>query len=109
METRRKRRIGTGFGNRVMANIVATIDLGDSKSVTTVLSGAGDVVDNFSFAMNDDGWILVLCAKSSVNVRVDIRGNLRYEHRHKEYQCAYQNCVFSPKDLTPQIVQLNPC
>ena len=54
MEAKRKRRIMTSFGNATIANIVAAIDLGDSKSVTTALSEAGDVVDNFSFTMNNE-------------------------------------------------------
>ncbi|MCL5069171.1 MAG: hypothetical protein M1368_12595 [Thaumarchaeota archaeon] len=53
IEAKKKRRIRTSFGNATMANIVAAIDLGDSKSVTTVLSQSGDVADNFSFTMND--------------------------------------------------------
>lgn len=59
MEERRRRKrkgIRTSFGNTSMANIVAAIDLGDSKSVTTVLSPTGDVADSFSFTMDEAGY-----------------------------------------------------
>jgi len=37
--------------------IVAGIDLGDTKSLATVLSPSGDVTDRFSFAMNEEGYM----------------------------------------------------
>jgi transposase len=39
-----------------MNSIVAGIDLGDTESLTTVLSPTGDVVDRFSFPMNEEGY-----------------------------------------------------
>mgnify|MGYP001052227815 CR=1 FL=1 len=36
-------------------SMVAGMDLRDSESLTTVLSPTGDVVDRFSFAMNEEG------------------------------------------------------
>lgn len=38
--------------------MVAGIDLGDRESLATVLSPTGEVVDRFSFAMNDEGYAL---------------------------------------------------
>jgi len=47
----------SNFGDRSMSNtIVAGIDLGDTESLTTVLSPSGDVTDRFSFAMNEEGY-----------------------------------------------------
>jgi transposase len=37
-------------------SIVAGIDLGDRESLTTLLSGSGDVLDRFSFPMTDEGY-----------------------------------------------------
>ena len=39
-----------------MNSIVAGIDLGDRESLTTVLSPVGDVMDRFTFPMNEEGY-----------------------------------------------------
>jgi len=39
-----------------MNSIVAGIDLGDRESLTTVLSPIGDVMDRFTFPMNEEGY-----------------------------------------------------
>lgn len=36
---------------------VAGVDLGDTESVATVLSPAGDVMDKFTFHMDDAGYL----------------------------------------------------
>lgn len=46
----------SSFSRSMNDTMVAGIDLGDRESLTTVLSPAGDVVDRFTFAMNDDGY-----------------------------------------------------
>ena len=46
----------SSFGRSMNDTIVAGIDLGDRESLTTVLSPTGDVVDRFTFSMNDDGY-----------------------------------------------------
>jgi transposase len=38
--------------------VFAGIDLGDSSSLTTVLSPAGDIADRFSFQMDEQGYAL---------------------------------------------------
>lgn len=40
-----------------MNNTVAGVDLGDTESVATVLSPAGDVMDKFTFNMDDTGYL----------------------------------------------------
>ncbi|MCL5068201.1 MAG: IS110 family transposase, partial [Thaumarchaeota archaeon] len=97
---KKRRRIRTSFGSATMANIVAAIDLGDSKSVTTVLSQAGDVVDNFSFPMNDEGY-------SSFAQRVPTNARVAFEATGMAYpvlralkRLGYEDVtVAHPKDL----------
>ncbi|MEO9294909.1 MAG: transposase [Nitrososphaera sp.] len=45
----------TSFRN--MNHTVAGVDLGDTESVATVLSPAGDVMDRFTFHMDDAGYL----------------------------------------------------
>jgi len=100
LEEKRKRRIRSSFGNMRMANIVAAIDLGDSKSVTTVLSPVGDVTDSFSFTMNDEGY-------SSFVHRVPTNARVAFEATGMAYpvfralqQLGYEDItVAHPKDL----------
>jgi len=48
----------SSFGGGIMSNaLVAGIDLGDTKSLATVLSPSGDVTDRFSFAMTEEGYM----------------------------------------------------
>jgi transposase len=53
---KRDKRIN-GIGQR-MSSIIAGVDLGDSSSLTTVLSPTGEVADRFSFQMNEEGYAL---------------------------------------------------
>ena len=100
LEEKRKRRIRTSFGNMRMANIVAAIDLGDNKSVTTVLSPTGDVADSFSFTMNDEGY-------SSFAQRVPTNARVAFEATGMAYpvfralkRLGYEDItVAHPKDL----------
>jgi len=46
----------SSFGRSMSDTMVAGIDLGDRESLITVLSPTGDVVDRFTFAMNDEGY-----------------------------------------------------
>ena len=48
-----KKRVKVKVGR--MNSLVAGIDLGDTESLTTVLSSIGDVMDRFSFPMNAEG------------------------------------------------------
>ena len=83
-----------------MANIGAAIDLGDSKSVTTVLSPGGDVADSFSFTMNDEGY-------SSFAQRVPTNARVAFEATGMAYsvfralkRLGYEDItVAHPKDL----------
>jgi transposase len=96
----RKERIRTSFGNTRMANIVAAIDLGDSKSVTTVLSTSGDVADSFTFTMNDEGY-------SSFAQRVPTNARVAFEATGMAYpvfralkRLGYEDItVAHPEDL----------
>ena len=83
-----------------MANVVAAIDLGDNKSVTTVLSPGGDVADSFSFTMNDEGY-------SSFAQRVPTNARVAFEATGMAYPVfralklrGYDDItVAHPKDL----------
>jgi len=51
----------SSFGGGSMTNtVVAGIDLGDTKSLVTVLSPSGDVTDRISFAMTEEGCMFSL-------------------------------------------------
>jgi transposase len=42
-----------------MSNFIITgIDLGDSSSLATVLSPSGEIMDRFSFPMNEEGYAI---------------------------------------------------
>src|SRR5437899_1463151 len=41
-----------------MTTKIAVLDLGDSESLATILSPAGDVVESFRMSMDDDGYTL---------------------------------------------------
>ena len=53
-----KKRKESEKAKKDMNHVVAGVDLGDSESLTTLLSPDGDVVKAFSFSMGDDGMAL---------------------------------------------------
>jgi transposase len=55
MRNKRKRIIRKSMSNSC---VIAGIDLGDSSSLATVLSPAGDIADRFSFQMDEAGYDL---------------------------------------------------
>jgi hypothetical protein len=75
----------SSFGGGSMSNtIVAGIDLGDTKSLATVLSPSGDVTDRFSFGMNEEGYVFFASRVPSVLTTHVCHGSIRPQDTDNE-------------------------
>jgi transposase len=91
------KRKNTSF--RSMNHTVAGVDLGDTQSVVTVLSPAGDVMDRFTFQMDDAGY-LQFADRVPKHARVAFEATgMAYPVYRAFRDYGYDVTVAHPKDL----------
>ena len=79
---------------------VAGVDLGDSKSLTTVLSPSGDLMDRFTFQMNQDGY-QVLADRLPENAKIACEATgMVYPFFRAMTQHGYDVTVANTKELS---------
>lgn len=84
---------------RSMNDTVAGVDLGDTQSVATVLSPAGDVVDKFTFHMDDAGY-LQFADRVPKHVRLAFEATGMAYPVYRAFQdYGYDVTVVHPKEL----------
>jgi len=90
----------SSFGGRSMSNtMVVGIDLGDTRSLATILSPSGDVADRFSFAMNEEGYAY-FANRVPKDARVAFEATgMAYPVSRALKQFGYDVTVAHPKEL----------
>jgi transposase len=84
---------------RSMNHTVAGVDLGDTQNVVTVLSPAGDVMDKFTFHM-DDGGYLEFADRVPKHARVAFEATGMAYPMYRAFRgCGYDVTVVHPKEL----------